>query len=182
VAILFIAMKKRQTIFRVVNQTNFTQLPNEMLQDKNLSMAALGVISFILSNSKEWTVNRDFIKKRFPHDPANKIKTVFRDLEALGYAQYSVESEGREIFQPYWTFYSFPIPMEERSNRTCWKSADLSYLDFSCSKEFDHDLSCSKNLEHITIRIANNKRDNKIEESPEDIEFRRIYELMGHHR
>lgn len=158
-------MQKRQTIYRVVNQTNFTQLPNELLQDKNLTMHSLGVICFILSNSKEWTVNRDFVKNRFPRDPANKIKTVFKELESLGYAQYSIESEGRGKYQPYWTFYSFPISMEKRSNRTNWKKEPPRPVVLSCSKELDHDLSCLKNLEHNTIRNSNNKIDNKIKDS-----------------
>jgi len=77
-------------IRRKKRENNFTITDNSVINDKNLSPAALGVLIYILSKTDDWTAHKNEIVKRF--DSAKTIKTtpnfidsVFKELKAAGY-------------------------------------------------------------------------------------------------
>lgn len=71
---------------------HFTQIPNEWLRDKNLSLAAIGLLAQLMSHSPGWTVTQERLAK------ANQIgrdgmRTILNELLEAGYL---VRSEKRE--------------------------------------------------------------------------------------
>lgn len=71
---------------------HFTQIPNDWLRDKSLSLAAIGLLAQLLSHSPGWTITQDRLAK------ANKIgrdamRTILNELLDAGYL---VRSEKRE--------------------------------------------------------------------------------------
>ena len=71
---------------------HFTQIPNDWLRDKNLSLAAIGLLAQLMSHSPGWTITQERLAK------ANKIgrdgmRTVLNELLEAGYL---VRSEKRE--------------------------------------------------------------------------------------
>jgi hypothetical protein len=148
VAILFIAMSKHQTIYRVINPVGFFQTPNELPRDPRMSFGAKGVMSLVLSNCDEWEVTRDYLL-RHTNEPANRVKKYMKELEAFGYAHHKIESFGRGTFRNIWTFYTVPLPADKRSNKTNWRGViDLKVLEdrnIDDRKPSDHQNTIPKN-------------------------------------
>lgn len=151
---------KNQTIYRVINEVGFFQTPNDLPRDPRLSFGAKGVMSLILSNCKEWEVTRNYLMRHTP-EPANRVKRYIKELEALGYAHHKVESSGRGGFRTIWTFYTVPLPCEQRSNKTNWRSSiDLKVLEDRNIDDripLDHQNTIPKN--NITKNISNVAKD-----------------------
>lgn len=54
----------KKTVFRNVRKTKYTQVGNDLLWNKELTLQAKGLLSIFLSNSVEWEVNMKEIIKR----------------------------------------------------------------------------------------------------------------------
>ncbi|MBJ6239748.1 nuclease [Staphylococcus aureus] len=57
-------MPKSTTAYRSVRKSHFTQISNDLLNDKTLSLEAKGLLSIFLSNTEEWDLHMSEIIKR----------------------------------------------------------------------------------------------------------------------
>lgn len=108
-----------QTIYLSGCRSHFTQLPNSLLRDPNLSLRSTGLLVRILSNSSEWQVTKAWIEGQVK-EGRDAISTCFRELESSGYArmvQYRNPTTN-QVEKNVWTFFDSPLPEGERSNFT----------------------------------------------------------------
>jgi DNA-binding transcriptional regulator LsrR (DeoR family) len=62
---------------------SFCKIPNEILQDANLSVESLGVLCAILSYPPNFNINRDWITRKFNLSDY-KVRKVLKELRDLG--------------------------------------------------------------------------------------------------
>jgi hypothetical protein len=85
--------KNTSKIIRVRHESNFTQLSNEMLRDKNLSWKAKGLLACLMSLPDEWVILKTALHQ-FAKDGRDGTIAAFNELIDAGYAtQLKVRDE-----------------------------------------------------------------------------------------
>ena len=64
---------------------NFTVMQNRVLNDERLTFRARGVLSMLLSKPDKWEIRSDAIARTSPGEGREAIRTVMRELIAVGY-------------------------------------------------------------------------------------------------
>jgi len=77
--------KNTSKIIRVRHESNFTQLSNEMLRDKNLSWKAKGLLACLMSLPDEWIILKTALHQ-FSKDGRDGTIAAFNELIQNGYA------------------------------------------------------------------------------------------------
>jgi hypothetical protein len=83
-------------IYKEKVESNFAIIPNETAQDKNLSMAAKGLMLYFLSLPDNWVILITEIKKHFP-DGLRAIRTAMKELEKTGYVYKEDAASSRNV-------------------------------------------------------------------------------------
>src|ERR1700716_3316443 len=102
----------RDMIIRRKHKSRFTQIPNAIFEDRCLSIAAKGLLVYLLSRPPNWTVRHDQLQYtlRIGRKMLNKI---VRELAEAGYLDRD-EYQGRDDhnrFMPYdYTIRDIPEP------------------------------------------------------------------------
>ena len=88
--------KNTSKIIRVKHNSNFTQLSNEMLRDKNLSWKSKGLLSCLMSLPDEWVILKTSLHQ-FSKDGRDATLAAFNELIQNGYVkQFTVrDNKGR---------------------------------------------------------------------------------------
>lgn len=91
---------------------HFTQIPNHWLRDKNLSLAAIGLLAQLMSHSPGWTITQERLAK------ANKIgrdgmRTILNELLQAGYLVRSDKRERNDMGQLAGFVYTTAEPMQD---------------------------------------------------------------------
>lgn len=73
-------------IFRVQKNENYTTMSNYHLRDKNLSLKAKGLLSWMLSNDDDWDYSIEGIVKCCKEGETT-INTALRELQKCGYVE-----------------------------------------------------------------------------------------------
>lgn len=74
-------------IFRVAkDELPFTQITNELLEDKRLSLKAVGLLCFMLRQKNDWTFSLEWLAKQHK-DGVDSVSSGIRELEKAGYIQ-----------------------------------------------------------------------------------------------
>lgn len=81
-------------------QVNFTQVSNEVLNNKKLSAKAKGIYSYIFSKPDNWDFSIERITDDFT-DGYKSLSSGIKELEALGYLRREKQSNGRNIYSIY---------------------------------------------------------------------------------
>nr|WP_321456117.1 hypothetical protein [uncultured Cohaesibacter sp.] len=74
------------TIHRGTPHENFTVLRNEIFEHEELSLEALGLLTYLISRPRDWKVNQSHLKKRFGFG-RDKFQRVMRELILVGYVE-----------------------------------------------------------------------------------------------
>jgi hypothetical protein len=77
--------KNTSKIIRVRHESNFTQLSNEMLRDKNLTWKAKGLLACLMSLPDEWVILKTALHQ-FAKDGRDGTIAAFNELINNGYA------------------------------------------------------------------------------------------------
>lgn len=88
------------SIYRTKSTVNFTHLKNEVLQDSNLSLEALGLLVYLLSMPEDWVVQHSQIQKHF-NIGRDKRKRVMKELEEAGYLVRKQPRDEAGLFENY---------------------------------------------------------------------------------
>jgi hypothetical protein len=62
---------------------SFSKMPNEILQDSNLSVESIGVLCCIISYPSTFVISREWIKNKFDLSDY-KVRRVLKELRELG--------------------------------------------------------------------------------------------------
>ena len=96
-------------IIRSNLQENFAVLPNEMINDENLTSDALAVLVYLLSKPNDWQVRPTNLRNRFGWGK-DKVYRILANLEQLGYMRReSARNEGQFAETRYFVMDS-PCP------------------------------------------------------------------------
>jgi len=102
-------------INRVIKkQQNFTQIENQTLRDKNLSMEARGLLAFMLSHSEKFNHTRESLMAEFKVS-RKKIIKVLGELKTNKYLRVQAKRNGRLFTGQEWSLFETPEltdPME----------------------------------------------------------------------
>jgi hypothetical protein len=122
---------------------------NYFLLDKNLSLAAKGLLGFFLTLPNKWEFSNSFIAKRFNISPGI-IKKLLEELENKKYT-FTEEVE-KKVF-----YYFFDVPYDSITNSVAEYTCYKNQIDSLVKKE----------------KKSNNKREKKIKEyDPESEEYK----------
>jgi hypothetical protein len=93
-----------KTIFGVKHTTNYTCITNSTLQDTQLSWAATGLLTYLLSLPEDWVINiADLVrhKKTTKHE----VYKLLKELISLNYVIREMDREGGKIVRSKYTVY-----------------------------------------------------------------------------
>ncbi|SRR5690625_193069 len=100
------------TIYRNVRKTDFTQINNSMLWEKELTLQAKGLLSIFLSNSNDWDLNMKEIINRSKNGRDAHYKIVKELIEKGYFAR--IETNGSNGFESMqYLFSDNPKDIEE---------------------------------------------------------------------
>lgn len=92
----------KKTSYRSVRKNRFTQISNDFLWDKNITLQAKGLLSIFLSNADDWDLNMKEIIQRSKNGRDAHYKIV-NELITHGYfARVEIKSKnanGKEVFE-----------------------------------------------------------------------------------
>ncbi|EHV5554568.1 hypothetical protein K0W35_001188 [Vibrio parahaemolyticus] len=74
-------------IRKAKQKSNFTQIPNETIQDENLTFEARGVLALLLSNPYDGLICKRAIQFQAPKFGKDKLHRILKELERFGYLQ-----------------------------------------------------------------------------------------------
>jgi hypothetical protein len=101
-------------IIRIKPKSNFTQIPNKVLQNKELSWKAKGLLGCILSMHDNWVVYKTTLHQ-FSSDGRDSTITAFNELIKHNYIkQFNQRSSNGRFADVF--YYVSPIPFTELPN------------------------------------------------------------------
>jgi hypothetical protein len=92
------------------HENTFAQIPNDLLEDPNLSFKAKGLLSYLLSRSNEWNVYQAQLENIGP-DGETSTRSALEDLIEAGYIHRFQKRENGKFGE-----YVYIICEEPRSN------------------------------------------------------------------
>lgn len=72
-------------IYKSDTANQFTQIPNETLQDASLSFEAKGLLVLILSLPENWEIHKTWLQKQTPKCGQDKLKRILKEISDSGY-------------------------------------------------------------------------------------------------
>lgn len=75
----------------------FTVIPNAILEDKNLSLKAIGLLCYLLRLPADWAINKTSLHK-YLKDGRDAVLAAFKELEDFGYIEAEeIREKGRFV-------------------------------------------------------------------------------------
>lgn len=94
-------------IFKARLSDQYTQIPNETLQDTSLSFEAKGLLVLILSLPENWEIHKSWLQKQAPKCGQDKLKRLLKELTDTGYMVKKVkQSENGKLAG--WDWFVYP--------------------------------------------------------------------------
>jgi hypothetical protein len=138
----------------------FAQIPNELLQNKHLSMKAKGLMSLLLSLPESWVIYKTQLPDFFT-DGVDAIRNAWVELESHGYI-VSVRVLDPSGKLKGWQHIAYNSPIASGLiDKTPIKTSDPAYIGFS-------DIGFSDMVKSNAIKKDSTKKEpkNKKERSP----------------
>lgn len=109
-------------IKRTKRKVNFTVIGNEILQSKELSFTAKGLLCYILSLPDDWVLHKTWLQKEFKVS-RRLIDRIFKEIETAGY-MHSLDMiiKNRRFVGKNYLFYDTPTKSEKLA-----KSSDARF-------------------------------------------------------
>ena len=95
-------------IIRVVHDSGYTCISNNMLQDTTLSWKAKGLLSYMLTCTDNWDFNVEGLS-HFSSDGYTATNTALKELIQKGYVTREQVRENGKIKDIIYTVYETPI-------------------------------------------------------------------------
>ena len=138
----------------------FTQVPNQLLTDKNISLKAKGIFAFMFSKPENWVFTIGSMSKQLK-EGRDGIASALRELKTFGWVNYNKLPDGRgEYFMYYESIIKKPntdFPIEgknhnrktpQRENATMGKPVPFSNTDLINNKELNNNTNIKLHSEN----------------------------------
>lgn len=102
-------------IIRKVIKSNYTNISNSILQNKNLSLKAKGLLSLCLSLPDNWDFNKKGIMS-FSTDGRDSIESAIKELKKYKYLEINKISTTNGKFEYEWVVYEEPYTGNQQPN------------------------------------------------------------------
>ncbi len=97
-------------------KTDFAQIPNKLLENKNLSAKSKGIMCYLLSKPDDWEVRLSDIVNHMK-EGETAIRNGIEELELEGYITRGTErDDDGKISEWFWKAYYNPVEVESRTN------------------------------------------------------------------
>lgn len=93
-------------VFRIEKNKNYTVMSNYHLRDKQISLKAKGLLSFMLSLPEDWDYSLDGLEK-VCKEGKDSIRTALKELKEYGYLEIKKQNE-KGIFEYEYIIYEHP--------------------------------------------------------------------------
>lgn len=162
-------------ILKFIEENSYTQIPNILAQNTELSYEALGVLINLLSRPKDWRVYKISFKRKGCGDVV--LNRIFNELQASGYLFMKYIMENNKITDKVWIVSSHPIYHKDpNKQREMW----LEVLDDqSARKPIQLETNAIGNHE-LQIKNNTNKEKSKKERNIYTENFLAVWELYPH--
>ena len=97
-------------VLRQRHARNFTTLPNELLQDQQLSCRDRGLLVWMLSKPPDWKFTHKAILQELPADGKTAILNCVKRLQEVGYLEISRSKKAGQFDKSIWTVSDTPHP------------------------------------------------------------------------
>lgn len=98
-------------VFRVKKNKNYTVMSNYHLRDKNISLKAKGLLSWMLSNNDDWDYTISGIVACCKEGETT-ITTALRELQDTGYVVVKKINPNKECNKIHYEYYVFEEPQQ----------------------------------------------------------------------
>ncbi|EHK2853858.1 hypothetical protein J7X11_002280 [Vibrio parahaemolyticus] len=150
-------------IRKAKQKSRFTQIPNETLQDTNLTFEARGVLALLLSKPEDWVIHKSWIQKQSPKCGRDKLTRILKELQDCGYLEKDPVRGSKGTFEGMdWLLYETPNRKTEKpspDNRGNGKptptNTDL-YTNTDINKDRDIRGTFSQQVEKSTTNVDPN--------------------------
>ncbi len=132
---------------------NFTPIANSLIQDSQLSLAAKGLIIYILSLPENWTILKDVIRKKLGLR-TTKFETIWKECKEKGYiVSHKIRNEKNQFTGWYHEVSDVQL-LRHSENLTFGKAGDIEKKEVTNNtlEEIKEDI---KKLDHIDQLKAN---------------------------
>jgi len=103
-----------QTIYVQKEKTDpFARVPKEMLDCKEISWKAKGILSYLLSKPKDWKLRVSDICNHGPEGSA-AVRAALAELRSIGYADLERKLEKGKVVEWVWKVCDSPIFIDEQ--------------------------------------------------------------------
>lgn len=124
------------------HKNNYTCVSNEILQRKDLSMQAKGLLVYLLSLPEDWEIHKSEVWKHFSNG-RDAVYRAFEELERKGYIQGKKYRDEKGRFQHQYIVYEEPTTQyyPELKNRhgkteTVFQEVISTYKQSKYKKDF----------------------------------------------
>ena len=100
-------------VLRQRHARNFTTLPNELLQDQQLSCRDRGLLVWMLSKPPDWKFTHKAILQELPADGKTASLNCVKRLQEVGYLEISRSKKAGQFDKSIWTVSDTPHPQNE---------------------------------------------------------------------
>ena len=94
-------------VFRVIKNDNYTVMSNYHLRDKQLSLKAKGLLSFMLSLPDNWDYSLNGLESVLL-EKETAIKTALDELKERKYLRINKERNSKGLYEYHYNIYEYP--------------------------------------------------------------------------
>lgn len=133
-------------IFKNRKQENFTVLDNDMIQNKNLSWKARGILTYLLSLPEDWKVNT---KELATHatEGISSLRSGIKELREKGYIVYKKYKDEEGKFVHEYNIHEFPQKPDSDNPDT--ENPDVDYPNME-NRDINKELNEQRTKEQKT--------------------------------
>lgn len=146
----------------IIEGGNFSVMPNDLLNDSEISLAAKGLYIFMRGKPEGWNFTIRSMTKQLKEGQA-AITTALKELKNTGWVKYSKNADGTGVYHIYWSAKPVATPQPENpslGNPNLGKSTRISKTDQlvrkidsnSCARPSDEHESSGQKIQNKTKR------------------------------
>ena len=152
-------------VFRVEKTENYTVMSNYHLRDKNLSLKAKGLLSWMLSNNNNWDYSIAGIVANCKENET-AIRTALDELKQFGYLKINRIAPNNTCN----TFkYEYVIYENPEKSTSCLDS-DFLYVENLDVENLDVENQVQRNTKERSTKISNTKKEKVSNDTTADIQ------------
>ena len=164
-------------IFRVKKNHNYTCMSNHHLRDKDLSLKAKGLLSFMLSLPDDWDYSEAGLIKILK-EGRTAVETALCELERFGYLERDIKRKENGRFNSDYTVYEKPCRVFNSGKPASGNQQEINtnnkYSDVVCETDI-----AQKDIDPSLAAVNKQDSDDKGNGNADFSADRMVYEVQG---